>query len=144
MEREKFDKAPEAPSESIVDLIRRQQDEIAGLVSQIGVEKEFQEKVDRIKEQLDAQKAAIEAEIRRAIESGKMKIRIGASGMYTGNFEGLDVTDTSPAALRATQEWVEENYGSNLIEVKIEKQNYPGSGGMPAGSAKYLVLSWEK
>lgn len=140
MEREKFDRAPSA---SIVDSIKKQkEDEAASSESQKEKAKaEFEETFNKTKEQLDAQKSSIEAEIQEAIRLGKKKVRIGASGSYTANFKGLDVTGTSEAALQATQKWVEENYG-NEIRVSTENQRYPGSGGWPSGSADYLVLSW--
>ena len=140
MEREKFDQAPIA---SVVDSIKKQKEnEAANLEPQKEKAKtEFEETLNKTKEQLNANKASIEAEIQQAIKSGKKKIRIGASGSYTVNFRGLEVTGTSEAALQATQKWVEENYGSE-IRVSTENQRYPGSGGWPSGSADYLVLSW--
>lgn len=140
MEREKFDQTPAA---SVVDSIRKQkEDEVANIESQKEKAKtEFEETLNKTKEQLDSNKASIEAEIQQAIKLGKKKIRIGASGSYTVNFRGLDATGTSEAALQATQKWVEENYGSE-IRVSTENQRYPGSGGWPSGSADYLVLSW--
>ena len=140
MEKEKFG---QLKSPDVVDLIKKQKEkEVAESESQKEKARvDFEQTLSETREQLNSQKEAIEKEIEAAIRSGKKKIRIGASGSYTVNFKGLDVTGTSEAAIQETQEWVKENY-EDTIRVSTENQRYPGSGGWPSGSADYLVLSW--
>ena len=128
---------------NVVDLIRKQTEgEIAEQEDQREQAKNaFNETLQKTREQLDSGKNAIDEEIKKAINKGQKKIRIGATGSYTVNFKGLDIVDTSEAALQATQKWISDNYGDS-IRVSTEQQNYPGSGNWPSGSADYLVLSW--